>query len=124
MANKILYVVLNGELKMSAGKAAAQAVHAVTCLEGAVGTHQFTDEPRRTVIILEAKNGEQLNNLYEYLKGTDLYAKRYIDEGVNEVSPFSVTALAVAPFDDDDEEKREVFRGLPLFPKKKKGWFK
>ena len=45
----------------------------------------------------------------------------YIDEGMNEVPPFSVTALAIEPIDDDDTEKRDLFQAFNLLGEK--GWF-
>tara|TARA_B100001245_G_C22888265_1_gene427495 strand:- start:2134 stop:2616 length:483 start_codon:yes stop_codon:yes gene_type:complete len=111
--SKILYVVLNKELNMSAGKAAAQAVHAAMSLQNAgVG---FADNYKRTVIVLEAENSEQIRNLEEYLNTAELFSMKYIDEGVNEVSAYSITALAVEPIDHDDEEKREIFAPFKLF---------
>lgn len=109
----ILYVVLNKELKMSAGKAAAQTAHAVMLL----GEHHndFTDSFKRTVIVLEAKNQAQIENLWEYLTSADIYSNYYIDEGHNEVAPYSITALAVEPIAAYDEAKREIFAPFSLF---------
>jgi peptidyl-tRNA hydrolase len=118
MENPILYVVLNGELKMSAGKAAAQAVHAAMMLEDNY-SGSFAAAYKRTVIVLEAKNAEQIKNLEEYLTMADVFAEYYIDEGVNEVDAYSVTALAVEPIAHDDTEKREIFASFPLFGYKK-----
>jgi len=113
--NPILYVVLNKELNMSAGKAAAQAVHAAMMLQGVAGSNQFADNYRRTVVVLEAENSEQIRNLHEYLKSARIYSQYYIDEGVNEISAYSITALAVVPFDASDEQKREIFAPFNLF---------
>jgi peptidyl-tRNA hydrolase len=109
--NPILYVLLNGELKMSSGKAAAQAVHAAKML----GASKDFANYKRTVIILEAKNSEQLRNLHEYLKTAGIKSCYYIDEGANEVDAYSLTALAVYPFDYEDEAKREIFASFPLY---------
>jgi peptidyl-tRNA hydrolase len=111
--NPILYVVLNKELNMSAGKAAAQAVHAAMML-GSRGA-KFAENTRRSVIVLEAENAEQIKNLDEYLSGTPLYSDYYIDEGVNEVGAYSVTALACEPIDASDERFREIFKPFKLF---------
>lgn len=110
----ILYVILNGELKMSPGKGAAQAVHAAMMLE--TGASQlFKDKYERTVIILEAKNSETLRNLYEYLKTANIYSRYYIDERTEHGQPFQLTALAVDVFDSENEEKRAIFEAFPLF---------
>lgn len=112
MKNPIMYVVLNGELKMSPGKAAAQAVHSAMLLNGN-SKEDFLSDFRRTVIVLEAKNAMQLQNLAIYLDGADIDSDYYIDEGVNEVDAYSITALAA--FVGDNEELRQVFEAFPLY---------
>jgi peptidyl-tRNA hydrolase len=112
MKNPIMYVVLNGELKMSPGKAAAQAVHSAMLLNGN-SKEDFLSDFRRTVIVLEAKNAMQLQNLAIYLDGAEIDSDYYIDEGVNEVDAYSITALAA--FVGDNEELRQVFEAFPLY---------
>ncbi len=122
-AKPILYIILNGELKMSPGKGAAQAVHAAMMLE--TGASQlFKDKYERTVIILEAKNSEALRNLHEYLKTANIYSKYYIDERSEKGDPYQLTALAVDIFDIEDTDKRSIFSGFSLFGRKKKKWWK
>lgn len=111
MTNPIIYVVINGELKMSPGKVAAQAVHAVMMLNGN-SKEDFLSDYRRTVIVLEAKNAQQIMSLYCYLDQTNVDHDYYIDEGVNEVDAYSITALAA--FVGDDPELREMFSAFPL----------
>lgn len=112
--NPILYVVLNGELDMSPGKAAAQAVHAAMLLEG---NYQglFVSAYKRTVVVLEAKDGETLKNLMEYMQGADIFGAYYVDERSEKGEPYQITALAVEPIACDDKEKRLVFKDFPLF---------
>jgi peptidyl-tRNA hydrolase len=112
MNNPVIYIVINGELKMSPGKAAAQAVHASMTL-GINSVAEFATQQKRTVIVLEAKNAEQIKNLQEYLDISDIDADYYIDEGVNEVDAYSVTALAA--FVGDNEELRKMFEGFSLY---------
>lgn len=112
--NPILYIVLNGELNMSAGKASAQAVHAAMMLQNNFGGN-FTGSYKRTVVVLEAKNSEQIKNLHEYLRVAEVFSDYYIDEGKNEVDAYSITALAVEPIAHDDKELREIFESFPLF---------
>lgn len=125
MPNEIVYVVINGELNMSAGKAAAQAVHAAAMLSK-IG--EFGKNVVRTTIVLEAKNTQQLLNLHLYLSRLGLESQYYIDEGVNEVDAYSVTALAVGPIWSEDREERAALASFPLYsgPKvvKKKGLFR
>ena len=112
MKNPIMYVVLNGELKMSPGKAAAQAVHSAMLLNGN-SKEDFLSDFRRTVIVLEAKNAVQLQNLAIYLDGAYIDSDYYIDEGVNELDAYSITALAA--FVGDNEELYQVFEAFPLY---------
>lgn len=111
--NPILYVVLNKELNMSAGKAAAQAVHAAMML-GERG-NSFITHNKRTVVVLGAENAEQIKNLQEYISLTPLLADYYIDEGINEVGAYSVTALACEPIEAGDEKFREIFAPFKLY---------
>lgn len=112
--NPVLYVILNGELKMSPGKGAAQAVHAAMLLEGNYDG-LFVAGYKRTVVVLEAENGDTLKNLLEYLQGAGIFASYYIDEVTERGKPFQVTALAVEPIPHDDEERRSIFENFPLF---------
>lgn len=119
--NPVLYVILNGSLNMSSGKAAAQAVHAAMMLPEACRS-EFSRENRpykRTVIVLEAENSAQIDHMAKYLDSTGLYYETYIDEGANEVPAFSLTALAVETIDEDDSETRGIFSYLPLYGKEK-----
>lgn len=112
--NPILYIVVNKELNMTAGKVAAQVAHACMLLDD--NHHElFISNHRRTIIVLEAKNSEQIKNLQTYLDEAGIWADYYIDEGANEVLPYSVTALVVEPIDADDNEKRKIFLPFKLF---------
>lgn len=117
--NPVLYVILNGSLNMSPGKAAAQAVHAAMMLpEDARSEFTGDDRPyKRTVIVLEAKDGVQMDNIVDYVDNAGLKCEYYIDEGKNEVDAFSFTAMAVETIDENDEEAREIFSALPLYGK-------
>lgn len=113
MEDPILYVVLNKELKMSAGKAAAQTAHAVAMLGRK--NDGFTSYNRRTVIVLGAENEAQIRTLHEYLANAGLYSEYYIDEGANEVGAYSVTALACEAIDGNYAVHREIFEPFDLF---------
>ena len=105
-----LYVLINGSLKMSKGKVSAQVAHAVSLIDNSDWLTQTT----RKVVVLEAKNAEQMNNFSYYLhdKGYDTFL--YIDEGANEVPPYSLTAMAVEP-NEDDEEFVNLFKDFKLY---------
>lgn len=112
-SNPIIYVILNKELNMSAGKAAAQTAHAVAMLGNF--NNSFIDFNLRTVIVLEAENEAQIRNLNEYLFNEGLSSYYYIDEGANEVGPYSVTAMAVEPIAFNDETRRKIFAPFRLY---------
>lgn len=120
MKHPLIYVILNGELKMSPGKAAAQTAHAMGSLHHYRGIYKFAEQTKRTVIVLEAKNQQQMDNLETYLMMLDIPAASYIDEGVNEVDAYSVTALAVGPIEVDNTDVREIFGDFELYGKNKK----
>lgn len=110
---KVIYILVNGELKMSPGKAMAQVAHA-TAMLGHYNSN-FVSDYKRAVIVLEAKNETQMRSLEEYLYNAGLSSQLYIDEGVNEVTPYSVTAMSVQPIESDDEKFREIFAPFPLY---------
>lgn len=111
----VIYVLVNESLNMSPGKTAAQVVHAIGSLNKFHGIYKFSDAAKRTVIVIGAKDQKQMDNLEEYLFQLDIPCGSYIDEGVNEVDAFSLTALAVGPIDRDDEETRDIFRSFDLY---------
>lgn len=120
MSKPVVYVLINGELKMSPGKAIAQASHAVIDMaKRGIGI----DGLPRTVIVLEAKNQIQMLNLQSYARQHALVAEVYIDEGVNEIDPYNITAMAISGIDADDLDKREIFRQFPLYPEHKPKWY-
>lgn len=112
--NPIIYVLLNKSLNMSAGKAASQAAHAVAMLKPNQ-IEAFTESFKRTVIVLEAKDQQQMENLWTYLQDAGLYCRGYVDEGANEVNAYSLTALAVEPIDADDNKMRAIFEKFCLY---------
>lgn len=121
----VIYILINDSLNMSPGKAAAQTAHVMASLKKFHG-HQFTkfaDAPVRTVIVLAAKNQQQMENLEEYLYQLDIPSGSYIDEGINEVDSYSETAMAAGPISWDDWEKRDIFKSFELYGKKKKKGF-
>lgn len=114
------YILVNKDLNMSTGKIAAQVAHAVSRMP-ATKNGTVSD----TVIVLQA-TGEQIKNLERYLDERDIHTSLYIDEGVNEVPPYSVTAMAVQPlnFDEDDYDLRHVFEGFELLGARGRRWLR
>lgn len=79
-----MYVVINSDLEMSAGKVAAQVAHVVA---------RLGQDPHKVAIVLQGTT-DQLRNLREYLDDANIPNSHYIDEGANEVPPMSLTAVA------------------------------
>lgn len=115
-----MYVLVNKDLKMSRGKACAQVAHAVARMK------PYTPD---VMVVLEATT-EQLHNFDKYLETVGLGHVLYIDEGANEVPPFSITAMAVEPINEQESdfghwgEKSYVFSGFSLYREEevKKRW--
>ena len=122
----LIYIILNSALNMSPGKAAAQTAHAMAALHDYRGISNFSSNVQRTVIVLEASGQQQIDNLEDYLLQLDIPSASYIDEGVNEIEAYSVTALAVGPIEVDNLEVRDIFKAFPLYgkPKKKTPWWR
>lgn len=92
---KRMYVLVNEDLKMSRGKVAAQVAHAVARLY----THFNIKDEAETCIVLEA-TAEQIRNLETYLDRKGIGNYTYIDEGVNEIPAYSITAMAIEPLEE------------------------
>lgn len=104
-----MYILVNKDLGMSIGKTAAQVAHAVARLKS---------KHSETVIVLQA-TGEQLKNLERYLDQRKIKSYLYIDEGVNEIAPYSVTVLAVEPIEYDDFD---LFKDFELLAVRGRRW--
>lgn len=124
----VLYVVANKGLNMSPGKLAAQVAHATMGIAikgitkfGIPDLQPWFTEPHRWVIILEGEDEMHLTNIREYLgdRGVNTYA--VIDEGVNEIRPFSITALGVQILDKDSPEA-SYLSGLKKYPADHPEW--
>jgi len=112
--NTIQYIVVNKDLKMSAGKAMAQVAHAIMHSAASKNFNNYLDAKQRTVIVLEG-TGTQILNLFKYLILRDIGANYVIDEGINEIPTMSVTALATDVLDIEDKDTRYIFRGFKLY---------
>lgn len=117
--NTIQYIVVNKELKMSAGKAMAQVAHAVSLVSKPKDIRAYNNAKQRTVIVLEGTR-DQIENLSLYLYERGIHSQYVIDEGVNEIPTMSITALATEQIDYKDEETRGLFWGFDLYTH---GWF-
>ncbi|MFB6491415.1 MAG: peptidyl-tRNA hydrolase Pth2 [Thermoproteus sp. AZ2] len=100
-------IVLRGDLKMSCGKAAAQAAHAaVECtLKALKGkwrewAEEWLAEGQKKVV-LAAGSLEELEELRRRAEAAGLPAEIIQDAGLTELPPGTVTALCVGPAPDN-----------------------
>lgn len=134
MINPCIYVLLNTELKMDAGKAMAQACHAVAGMMSSFSpfdkqnffeiikgeydekndkTLYFHQYDPRTMIILDGKNADLMTRFQDYLNSDNIKLRSYIytDEG----SGFQKTAMAVEPVDKEDARSKLIFNYFSLY---------
>lgn len=117
-----VYILINTQLQMSAGKVVAQAVHAALNL--AADSLNYDNNPfvewylnnPNAVIILDGRNSTVLENLENYLLNSNLPARffDYQDEG----ELFQKTALACGPFPKDHLMVKAVFGQFSLYKDK------
>lgn len=92
---------------MNPGKMAAQVGHAVAGsfrVSTSSPDNMWHKAAHRWLIVLEADNDTHLTNIREYLQERHVNSYAIIDEGVNEIRPFSITALGVERLDKDSPE--------------------
>lgn len=112
--NTLQYIVVNKDLKMSAGKMGAQIAHAVSLVSTPKDIRAYNKAKQRTVIVLEG-SASQIENLGLYLYERGIHSEYVIDEGVNEIPTMSITALATEQLDVDDQENRQMMKGFTLY---------
>lgn len=117
MNNPVVYVFLNKSLHMTTGKAAAQAVHAAMKVgrvrENFSGI--WSDVAQRTVIVLEARDENHMRNIADYLFERGYDTHKIVDEGVNEIDPHTITALATEVLEKEDEHVQATFSSFKLY---------
>lgn len=111
-----IYVIINKELGMSAGKVASQAAQGAAAT---IANHYPEDIAlwagafNKGIIVLEARNEAHLRNIKDYLRQRDINSEFVIDEGVNEVPAHSITALSTQMMTAD--VARVALRGLRTY---------
>lgn len=109
MDNPTLYIFINKSLNMSTGKVASQAAHAAAY--SMAQNHQEDNDLwllniEKTVIILEARDENHIRNIKDYLRQRGVNSEYIIDEGMNEVPPQTITALATTYMDKNEASKQ------------------
>ncbi len=99
-------IVLRSDIKMSKGKAAAQAAHAAVeavllIIDSANATwHKWLHDWRREgqkKVVLRADSEQELLKLFEEAQRLGLPASLIRDAGLTELPPGTLTAIAVGP---------------------------
>lgn len=111
MRKPTIYIFMNKQLGMSAGKLAAQAAHAVAL----VPVGKEWQAPHRTILVMQARDEAHIRNIAKYLAQRGVTAYEVIDEGVNEIEPHVVTALATQVVDKADERNGDIFSTFELY---------
>lgn len=111
MRKPTIYVFMNKQLGMSAGKLAAQAAHAVAL----VPIGKEWQAPHRTILVMQARNEAHIRNIAGYLEQRLVTTYQIIDEGVNEIDSHVVTALATQVVDKADERSEDIFSTFELY---------
>lgn len=124
--NPVMYVFVNKGLKMNAGKVAAQVAHAQEELFAEIldnGDNKLRDfqfrcmkQNPRTVIILEAKDTDELYKINSYLESCDIWTGIYVDEGsANGDYMLEPTAIACQYLDKCDPRTETIFKMFNLY---------
>ncbi len=103
---------------MSPGKLAAQVAHAtmISCSEQDESKLDlWVSSPHKTIIVLQARNENHLRSIKDYLTTRKYRAHMIVDEGVNEIDPHTVTAIATDILDKDDENVIKTFSTFELY---------
>ncbi|MCS7120255.1 MAG: peptidyl-tRNA hydrolase Pth2 [Nitrososphaerota archaeon] len=95
-------IVLRADLKMSGGKAAAQACHASVsaCEEARKMNNSWVDQwmkEGQCKIVLKVSSVEELLELERKARESGLPASLISDMGLTEVPPNTITALGIGP---------------------------
>ena len=101
----VMYIIINGGLKMQKGKIASQvghAVHKITqhCVINKLELWQNYIYNKCPKIVLKTENQEQLLEIIENTK--HIYKSYIIDEGKTQIPPNSLTAIGYIPLCEDD----------------------
>ena len=121
--NPTQYIFVNKSLHMNPGKVAAQIAHAqeellssIIQLGGKIFENykKFINQNPRTVIVLEAKDTDELYKIVNYLESCDIVTGVYVDEG-GEDYLLEPTAFATEYVDKEDPRINLIFKNFKLY---------
>ena len=107
-------VVLRGDIKMSCGKAAAQACHASVSavLKSDSRTVRRWELAGQKKVMLKAKSAQELLEMKKKCGKMKLACALITDAGRTELAPGTITALGIGP--EDEKKVDKVTGSLPL----------
>lgn len=113
-----IYIFMNKSLGMSTGKIASQSAHAAVAAmmistKSRIAEYESANE--RAVIVLQARDENHISNIAEYLSKWSIRTAKIIDEGITEVDPQSVTALAVEIVDKKSDDVINAFKSFKTY---------
>ena len=117
MRRPTVYIFVNKELQMSPGKMAAQAAHAMSRVP-MLRSQAVWLRPHQTVLVMQARDEQHLNNIEAYLQERSIETYKVIDEGVNEIDPHVATAMATQVVDKDLEDIQDTFSTFKTYREK------
>lgn len=116
--NPVIYVFVNKSLGMTAGKLAAQAAHAAAMSmaeENNENRMHWMADIHKTILVMEARDEQHLNNIDDYLIDRGVKPIKIIDEGVNEIDAHTITALATNVLNKDNEQVQQTMSTFKLY---------
>ncbi|MFH1424516.1 MAG: peptidyl-tRNA hydrolase Pth2 [archaeon] len=107
-------IVLRKDLKLSLGKAIAQACHASieASSKAEPGDREAWHSEGSKKVVLEAKTLEDLQKLFQAAKDAGLAVALIKDAGLTEIPPGTITAIAIGPNKENAIDK--ITGELPL----------
>jgi peptidyl-tRNA hydrolase len=130
------YIFLNRDLRMSAGKCAAQAAHAETLAlndffllrhdhdlvwvqQQEVLWDKWFGDGHYAKYVMKANDAVQMYNIERYLNDRFFETYMVIDEGHTEETYMVPTAMAVELVDKDDERTASIFSQFRMYKEKR-----
>lgn len=112
MSKPTVYIFMNKSLGMSSGKLAAQSAHAMALVDT---SKNWKTSAHRTILIMQARDDGHIRNISDYMAERGFKSFMVVDEGVNEIEPHTITALATEVVDRELEHTADTFSTFELY---------
>ncbi|MFA6041759.1 MAG: aminoacyl-tRNA hydrolase [Methylophilus sp.] len=113
-----MYIFINKGLGMSAGKVGSQAAHAAVEAFRISKVDKLADwykGKHYMKLVMQARDGEHLQNIQDYLSARGFKSEMIIDEGLTEIDSIVKTALGVEVVDKEDPHTEATFGSFELY---------